>query len=77
MSKLLGCALAALFVLSSTSAFAQRDLRALEFEAHRLHVECDHGDRRACVRFGILLGENRERHEEWRHAHPEFFWFER
>ncbi len=77
MSKLLGCALAAVILFGAGTASAQRDPREIEFEAHRLHVECDRGDRRACVRFGILLGENRDRHEEWRHSHPEFFWFER
>jgi hypothetical protein len=24
-----------------------------------------------------LIGENRERHTEWRRAHPEFWWWER
>lgn len=43
----------------------------------RMHYECDRGDRRACVRFGIILGEHRERHEEWRHAHPEYWWWDR
>ncbi len=43
----------------------------------RLHFECDRGDRRACVRFGVMIGENRDRHAEWRHTHPEYFWWER
>jgi hypothetical protein len=43
----------------------------------RLREECEVGDRRACVRFGMVLGENRERHEEWRREHPEAFFFER
>ena len=42
-----------------------------------LHQLCDHGDRKACVRFGMMLGENKERHAEWRKAHPEFWWWER
>ncbi len=41
------------------------------------HQLCDKGDRRACVRFGILIGENRERRDEWRRAHPEWWWWER
>jgi hypothetical protein len=42
-----------------------------------LRVACDAGDRRACVRLGIIIGEHRERHEDWRRAHPEVFFFER
>ncbi len=50
----------------------------LDYTLHRLHEACHLGDRGACVRFGILIGENRERREEWRHAHPEWFgWWER
>jgi hypothetical protein len=41
------------------------------------HQLCDHGDRKACIRFGIMLGENKERHVEWRKSHPEFWWWER
>ena len=43
----------------------------------RLREECEIGDRRACVRFGMILGENRERQAEWRREHPEVFSFER
>ena len=43
----------------------------------RLREECEDGDRRACVRFGMILGENRERQAEWRRDHPEAFFFER
>ena len=32
---------------------------------------------RACVRLGIILGEHRERHEEWRLEHPDVFFYER
>jgi hypothetical protein len=56
---------------------AQEREREREAEMRRLHELCDHGDRRACVRFGIILGESRERHEEWRRLHPEYFWWER
>jgi len=37
---------------------------------------CEAGDRRACVRLGILIGENRERRAAWRHDHPEAFFYE-
>jgi hypothetical protein len=42
-----------------------------------LRAACDAGDRRACVRMGIIIGEHRERHEEWRRAHPDVFFYER
>ena len=38
---------------------------------------CQRGDQRACVRFGIIIGQNSERVAEWRHDHPEMFWYER
>jgi hypothetical protein len=41
------------------------------------HQLCNQGDRKACIRFGIMIGENRERHAEWRRSHPEFWWWER
>lgn len=43
----------------------------------RLREGCEGGDRRACVRFGMILGEYRDRQEEWRREHPEIFSFER
>jgi hypothetical protein len=39
--------------------------------------ECEDGDRRACVRLGIIIGENRARRDAWRHEHPEVFFYER
>jgi hypothetical protein len=42
-----------------------------------LRERCEDGDRRACVRFGIIIGENRERRAQWRHENPEAFWWER
>jgi hypothetical protein len=42
----------------------------------RLHRACEEGDRRACVHFGMIIGENKEHREEWRRQHPEMFsWF--
>ena len=43
----------------------------------RLREECEDGDKRACVRLGIIIGENRERREAWRREHPEVFFYER
>jgi hypothetical protein len=39
--------------------------------------ECEGGDRGACVRLGIIIGENRERRAAWRREHPELFFYER
>ena len=42
-----------------------------------LRERCEVGDRRACVRLGIIIGENRERRAAWRREHPEVFFYER
>ena len=42
-----------------------------------LRAGCEDGDRRACVRLGILIGENRERRADWRREHPDVFFYER
>ncbi len=56
-------------------------LPALADDAHEaqligFHQLCDHGDRGACVKFGMMLQQNRDRHDAWRRTHPEFFFFE-
>jgi hypothetical protein len=38
-----------------------------------LHAACDAGDRHACIRFGVLIGQHRERMAEWRRMHPDYF----
>jgi hypothetical protein len=43
----------------------------------RLHRACEEGDRRACIHFGWMVGENREHREGWRRDHPELFGWER
>jgi hypothetical protein len=43
----------------------------------RLRMACEDGDRRACVRFGIIIGEHRERRERWRREDPDMFFYER
>ena len=35
------------------------------------------GDRKTCIRFGILIGRNEQRNADWRRAHADWFWFER
>ena len=42
-----------------------------------LRARCEDDDRRACVRLGILIGENRERRAQWRREHPDVFFYER
>jgi hypothetical protein len=54
--------------------FDRGDPRARMFE---LRERCEDGDTRACVRFGIIIGENRERRAQWAREHPELFWWER
>lgn len=49
----------------------------VEAEILGFHQLCEKGDRKACVRFGILLGRNEQRNADWRRAHAEWFWFER
>jgi hypothetical protein len=57
----------------TTPAHAQG---AGEAEIIGFHQLCQQGDRKACVRFGILLGRNEQRHADWRRAHGDWFWWE-
>ena len=57
-------------MLGSASAQAQDRVTS---EGSRLHQLCQKDDQKACVRFGMMLNENRGRHEEWRKSHPEFW----
>ena len=71
---------AALCLAVAGGAFAGTAARADDAREAQLigfHQLCDHGDRGACVKFGMLLQQNRDRHDEWRRSHPEFFFFER
>ena len=61
--------------LWSTSATAQP--AAVEAEIIGFHQLCNKGDRRACVRFGMLLERSREHHALWRKAHADWFWWDR
>jgi hypothetical protein len=43
---------------------------------YHLHHKCEEGDRRACVHLGMIIGENKEKREEWQREHPVLFgWF--
>ena len=50
------------------------ELRDQMFE---LRGGCEAGDRRACVRLGIIIGENRQRRAAWRRDYPDVFFYER
>jgi hypothetical protein len=43
----------------------------------RFREGCEDGDRRSCVRLGIIIGENRERRAQWAREHPEMFSWDR
>lgn len=58
-------------VLSPAHAQSVREAEIVGF-----HQLCNKGDRTACVRFGILIGENRERSVEWHRLHPDWWWWE-
>ncbi len=62
--------------LSAAGAAASAQ-EAREAQLIGFHQLCDRGDKAACVRFGMLLQQNGDRHDEWRRSHPEFFFFER
>jgi hypothetical protein len=57
-----------------TPGQAQSDREAEMIGFHQL---CEKGDRRACVRFGILIGENKQRHADWRRLHADWWWWEK
>ena len=56
---------------------AQAQNAAVEAEIVGFHQLCDKGDRKACVRFGILIGRNEQRNADWHRAHADWFWYER
>jgi len=58
----------------ATPAHAQD---AMEAEMIGYHQLCQKGDRKACIRFGILIGRNGQRHADWRRAHADWWWWER
>jgi hypothetical protein len=59
--------------LVATPAHAQD---AIEAEMMGYHQLCQKGDRKACIRFGILIGRNEQRHADWRRAHADWWWWE-
>jgi hypothetical protein len=78
--KPLIAAMAIAIGISPTTAMVATPARAqsnVEAEMLGFHQLCDKGDRKACVRFGILIGKNEQRHADWRKSHAEWFWWER
>jgi len=62
---------------ASMVASPARAQGAMEAEIIGFHQLCEKGDRKACVRFVILIGRNEQRGADWRRAHADWFWFER
>ena len=65
--KPLMAAMAIAIGISATSAMVATPARAqgdVEAEMLGFHQLCDKGDRKACVRFGILIGKNEQRHAD-------------
>jgi hypothetical protein len=63
------------FGAGSTQAEAQYGRRQGEMD--RLYALCEQNYKPACIRFGIMIGENRGRQQEWRREHPNWYWWER
>jgi hypothetical protein len=74
---LITSAVAGILMSTTLSSIPARAQSAREAEMIGFHELCEKGDRRACVRFGILIGQNQERHAEWRRSHAAWFWWER
>lgn len=77
--KSLMAAMAIVVGLSATTAMVTTPAHAqsnVEAEIIGFHQLCEKGDRKACIRFGILIGRNEQRNADWRRAHAEWFWWE-
>ena len=73
-------AMAIVVALSGTAAMVATPAHAqdaVEAEMVGYHQLCEKGDRKACIRFGILIGRNEQRHADWRRAHADWWWWER
>jgi hypothetical protein len=70
---IVACAIVSPFAWQAP-ALAQSDFQAQLIGYHTL---CDHGDRKACIRFGMLIEHHKDMQAEWRHSHPEWFWWEK
>ena len=77
MLRKLLIAAAALFIVASSTAPADAQQGRRRAEMERLFALCDQNYKPACIRFGIMIGENRGRTQEWRREHPNWWWWER
>ena len=66
LKLVLGAAALSLVGIAAIASSGVRAQSAREAEMIGFHQLCEKGDRKACIRFGIMIGENRERHAEWR-----------
>lgn len=71
---LMAAAVAGVLFAALPSAASAQDAR--EAQMIGFHTLCQQGDRRACIHFGMMLQQNHDRAAEWRHTHPEWFWWE-
>ena len=55
----------------------RRRATSMREEMAEYRARCEEGSRRACVRLGIIIGENRERRAQWRRESPDLFFWER
>jgi hypothetical protein len=79
LKPLIAAALVAV-TISGTAAIVATPAQAqdaVEAEMIGFHRLCEQGDRKACIRFGILIGRNEQRHADWRRAHADWWWWER
>lgn len=51
--------------------------RQVRYRMTKYRDRCRHGDRGACVRLGIIIGQNQDRRDVWRRDHPDYFWWDR
>jgi hypothetical protein len=58
---------------TGTTAYAQDSREAQMLGFHQL---CQQGDKKACIRFGMMLQQNKDHMDAWRHRHPDWFWWE-
>jgi len=60
-----------LISIAFSAASSAQDAR--EAEMIGMHQLCDHGDKKACVKFGMMIQQNHDRMDAWRHNHPDWF----
>jgi hypothetical protein len=72
-AAMVAAAISGVAAMTPTVAHAQD---AMEAEMVGYHQLCQKGDRKACIRFGILIGRNEQRHADWRRAHADWWWWE-